>query len=70
MMIQINPDIPGDRINGYGNTKVQSDIVKNLDLREPNIFISSFNRSNLYYEILPKIKKRKPMKALFASSKA
>ena len=37
--------------------KVQSDIVKNLDLREPNIFISSFNRANLYYEVLPKIKK-------------
>ncbi len=37
--------------------KVQSDIVKNLDLHNPNIFISSFNRSNLYYEILPKIKK-------------
>ena len=36
---------------------MQSDIVKNLDLHDPNIFISSFNRANLYYEILPKIKK-------------
>nr|WP_262919652.1 RecQ family ATP-dependent DNA helicase [Niabella hibiscisoli] len=26
-------------------------------MRNPNIFISSFNRENLYYEILPKIKK-------------
>ena len=33
------------------------DIVKNLDLRNPNIFISSFNRPNLYYEVLPKINK-------------
>ena len=38
--------------------KVQSDIVKNLGLRDPNIFISSFNRSNLYYEIQPKDQKR------------
>jgi ATP-dependent DNA helicase RecQ len=37
--------------------KVQSDIVKTLVLKKPNIFISSFNRPNLYYEILPKIKK-------------
>ncbi|MDB5283238.1 MAG: ATP-dependent helicase RecQ, partial [Bacteroidota bacterium] len=34
--------------------KVQSDIVKTLELRKPNIFISSFNRPNLYYEIRPK----------------
>jgi ATP-dependent DNA helicase RecQ len=34
---------------------VQSDIVKNLGLRTPKIFISSFNRPNLYYEIQPKI---------------
>lgn len=37
--------------------KVQSDIVKNLALKDPNIFIDSFNRENLYYEIVPKIKK-------------
>jgi ATP-dependent DNA helicase RecQ len=34
--------------------KVQSDIVKTLELVKPNIFISSFNRHNLYYEIRPK----------------
>lgn len=34
--------------------KVQSDIVKTLELKKPNIFISSFNRSNLFYEIRPK----------------
>ena len=34
--------------------KVQSDIVKTLELVKPNIFISSFNRPNLYYEIRPK----------------
>ncbi len=34
--------------------KVQSDILKTLELEEPNIFVSSFNRNNLYYEIRPK----------------
>ncbi len=57
MMIQINPDVPVIALTATATPKVQSDIVKNLDLKEPNIFISSFNRTNLYYEILPKIKK-------------
>jgi ATP-dependent DNA helicase RecQ len=57
MMIQINPDVPVIALTATATPKVQSDIVKNLDLRNPNIFISSFNRSNLYYEVLPKIKK-------------
>lgn len=57
MMIQINPDAPMIALTATATPKVQSDIVKNLDLREPHVYISSFNRSNLYYEILPKIKK-------------
>jgi ATP-dependent DNA helicase RecQ len=35
--------------------KVQHDIQKNLDMLNANVFKSSFNRSNLYYEIRPKI---------------
>lgn len=57
MMIQINPDIPVIALTATATPKVQSDIVKNLDLHNPDIYISSFNRPNLYYEILPKIKK-------------
>ncbi len=57
MMDQINPDIPVIALTATATPKVQSDIVKNLGLRNPEIFISSFNRSNLYYEIQPKINK-------------
>ncbi|MDR0792587.1 MAG: DNA helicase RecQ [Chitinophagaceae bacterium] len=56
MMVEINDNIPVIALTATATPKVQSDIVKNLGLRKPNIFISSFNRPNLYYEILPKIK--------------
>ena len=35
--------------------KVQSDIQKNLDMIDANVFKSSFNRANLYYEVRPKV---------------
>ena len=64
MMIQINPDIPVIALTATATPKVKSDIVKNLGLRDPNIFISSFNRPNLYYEIQPKIKKDQTIKSI------
>ncbi len=39
--------------------KVQSDIQKNLDMLNANVFKSSFNRENLYYEIRPKVNAEK-----------
>ncbi len=64
MMDQINPGIPVIALTATATPKVQSDIEKNLDLRNPKIFISSFNRSNLYYEVLPKIKKEDTLKSI------
>ena len=34
--------------------KVQNDIQKNLDMMDAKVFKSSFNRTNLYYEVRPK----------------
>src|SRR5689334_11558868 len=64
MMIQINPDIPVIALTATATPKVQSDIIKNLDLREPKIYTTSFNRSNLYYEIQPKITKEQTLRSL------
>jgi ATP-dependent DNA helicase RecQ len=57
MMNQINAQLPVIALTATATPKVQSDILKNLELKDPNVFTSSFNRENLYYEILPKIKK-------------
>ncbi len=55
MMDVINPDIPVIALTATATPKVKLDIVKNLGLRKPQIFVSSFNRPNLYYEVQPKI---------------
>ncbi|MCE1197816.1 MAG: DNA helicase RecQ [Marinilabiliales bacterium] len=36
--------------------KVQNDIQKNLGMMNANVFKSSFNRPNLFYEVRPKVK--------------
>jgi ATP-dependent DNA helicase RecQ len=64
MMEEINAEIPIIALTATATPKVQSDIVKNLSLRTPEIFISSFNRTNLYYEVQPKIKKDLTVKSI------
>jgi ATP-dependent DNA helicase RecQ len=57
MIDEIDPNLPIIALTATATPKVQDDIVKNLALRKPNIFIASFNRPNLYYEIVPKGRK-------------
>ncbi|MCE2963162.1 MAG: RecQ family ATP-dependent DNA helicase [Chitinophagales bacterium] len=47
--------VPIMALTATATPKVQTDIVKNLGLKEHNLFVSSFNRPNLYYEIRYKI---------------
>lgn len=43
-------------LTATATAKVQHDIQKNLGMLDAKVFKSSFNRSNLYYEIRPKVK--------------
>ena len=57
MVDSINKEIPVVALTATATPKVREDIVKNLRMEDENIYISSFNRDNLYYEIRPKGKK-------------
>ena len=62
MINMINVDLPIIALTATATPKVQDDIVKNLELHDANIFIDSFNRPNLYYEIVPKGTKEQTLK--------
>ena len=62
MINMINPELPIIALTATATPKVQDDIVKNLNLQNANIFIDSFNRPNLYYEIVPKTSKEQTLK--------
>jgi ATP-dependent DNA helicase RecQ len=64
MMEEIKSSAPIIALTATATPKVQSDIVKNLSLNNPEILISSFNRDNLYYEVQPKIKKDQTVKSI------
>ena len=64
MMDQISPDVPIIALTATATPKVQQDIVVNLGLRRPDIFISSFNRPNLDYEVRAKVAKDQTIKGI------
>ncbi len=64
MIDAINPEIPIIALTATATPKVQSDIVKNLRMDEVEIYVSSFNRDNLFYEVRSKGKKESTMKQI------
>lgn len=60
-MIQSLGDLPVIALTATATPKVQIDIQKNLQMEDADIFISSFNRKNLYYEVRPKKETKKQL---------
>jgi ATP-dependent DNA helicase RecQ len=60
-MIQNLGDMPVIALTATATPKVQIDIQKNLQMEEADVFISSFNRKNLYYEVRPKKETKKQL---------
>src|SRR5438477_3732065 len=48
------PDVPTMALTATATEHVRSDIVKELELREPRCYVASFNRPNLTYRVIPK----------------
>ena len=56
-MVKAIDDVPILALTATATPKVQHDIQKNLGMLDAKLFKSSFNRSNLYYEVRPKGRK-------------
>lgn len=48
------PEVPVMALTATATERVRADIITHLQLREPEVFVASFNRPNLTYRVLPK----------------
>jgi ATP-dependent DNA helicase RecQ len=60
-ILQQIANIPIIALTATATPKVQLDIQKNLNMEQANVFKSSFNRENLYYEVRPKNQAKKQL---------
>ena len=51
---QLYPDVPVIGLTATATERVREDINQQLGLYQPYIHVASFNRTNLYYEVIPK----------------
>ena len=51
------PQIPIIALTATATKRVRTDIAQQLRLSDPEVYVSSFNRQNLYYEVTQKSKK-------------
>jgi ATP-dependent DNA helicase RecQ len=57
----IGANVPIIALTATATPKVQLDIQKNLQMDDASVFKSSFNRTNLYYEVRPKHQTKKAL---------
>ena len=50
------PGVPLMALTATATERVRTDIITHLKLREPDVFVASFNRPNLTYRVVPKSK--------------
>jgi ATP-dependent DNA helicase RecQ len=48
------PDVPVMALTATATARVRTDIITHLKLRQPEVFVASFNRPNLTYRVVPK----------------
>lgn len=60
-IIQQFGNLPIVALTATATPKVQLDIQKNLQMEDADVFMSSFNRKNLYYEVRPKKETKKQL---------
>lgn len=51
---ELLPDVPFMALTATATERVRTDIIKHLKLRDPQIYVASFNRPNLTYRVTPK----------------
>jgi len=64
MVNAIGENTPLIALTATATPKVRQDIIKTLHLEDMDMYISSFNRANLYYEVRPKITKDQTIKEI------
>jgi ATP-dependent DNA helicase RecQ len=51
---ELLPEVPVMALTATATTRVRQDIITHLKLRDPAVFVASFNRPNLTYRVVPK----------------
>jgi len=51
---ELLPEIPVMALTATATERVRVDIIRHLKLRDPDVFVASFNRPNLTYRVVPK----------------
>ena len=61
IIAQLGDNVPVIALTATATPKVQLDIQKNLQMEDADLYKSSFNRANLYYEVRPKKQAKKQL---------